>query len=361
MLRFLTSLLRSCSGKDYLVVLELLAAWVPTQPGLAIGVGQMSFGFGWIFFSSFFEYLLQHFQCSTAFLITSVFLAVPSAACVMVMKWPCAKRSAEQNVSDVNANRELRNILIPWRRLPFILPFWNYVGVIFVGQIGYALIPYFFSIGNSFGKSMDEAVTSFEVAILCSTVARPVIGILADSLKWGNGSFSIASKNVISLLFILQMLSFIGLISFSQSSNYTGFVVCASVTFVVFSGIAVEAPILARDMFSPVNSSLVFGVGASIAMGFGEFLAGEMMAAVDSASSIEGFGPAKYDLFYVLSIGICIFGLMFCIMLQKYAPPCQSTGTNSAFISIGNAGDRTKEGKRIMNADAMKAFYGAVP
>lgn len=347
-------------GIYYLVCLELLAAWVPSRPGLAVGIGQMSFGLGSIFFSSFFEYLLQRFQCSTTFLIAAMVLGVPSAANVFLMEWPCEDESAEETESDFTDRTNRQGTVISWRKLPLFLPFWYYVLSILAGQVGFAFIPYFFKIGSSFGQSTDAVVLSFQIAILCSTIARPFLGLLADALKWGSGPFSHAAKNLTFLLLATQLAALLGLVSFSTSSNFIGFVVCSCFILIVFAGSAVGAPVLGRDMFGTVNSALVFGIGTSVAMGCGEFIFGVLMGAIDSAASAERVGPAKYNLFYMLSAAVSVFGIMSCTMIRTYIPPSSGANANPDIVRWAKDENRTNTDDRL-DVDGIKTFYGAVP
>lgn len=317
----------------------------------------MCFGLGCAFFSSFFEYLLRNFRCSTAFLITAAALAAPSASCIGLLKWPSGPGPLQENVSE-NTLKDEHHLVIPWTKLPFLLPFWYYVASIFAGQVGYAFIPYFFKIGRSFGKSTDVLVNSFQVAILLSTISRPFVGMLSDSLKWGHGFFGMGSKNVLIILLILQLTAFVCLVSFS---TFLGFVVCSCIVLVVFSGVAVESSILARDMFTPVNSSLVFGFGASIAMGFGEFGTGEIMAAVDNAPAFEVSGASKYHPFYMLSAALSVFGLLSCFMLQKHAPLCCSSEASEFLSGVQTCSTMEERERVIGKGGILKKSYSSMP
>lgn len=340
--------------EDYLISLELLAAWSPARPGLAVGLGNLAYGLGTIAFSGLFEYLLERVKCSTALFITGIALVFFSAPSIALLSWPCKKCSTQGGFPESYADVDDEGELISWRKLPFLIPFWHYVLAIFAGQTGYAFIPYFFNIGRSFGMSSTTVIRSYQIAITCSTVFRLLVGVLSDCLKWGNGFFSIGSKNVTLLLFIMQSFSYIALISFSQTLNYDGFVFSASVILMVFAGVAVESAVLARDIFSPSNSSLIFGVGASIAMGIGEVMSGKIMAAVDLSARSAELSPEKYNMFYVIGVVLSIQGFLVCIMLRRYKAPRRSIVTYSETVLNGVTALKADE------ASSLSTLYGAV-
>lgn len=324
----------SSFDKDYILALELLATWSPSRPGLAVGVGHLGFGLGTIAFAEFFEVLLKHFPCGIAFAITSGILLISSISSIAWISWPCEPRNFQTVQSEGNDAIEGQCEVISLKKLPFIQLFWYYVLAIFAGQTGFAFIPYFFDIGRSFGRSSSTVVRSYQLATACATVFRLVSGFLSDILKRNDGFYSIGSKNVTLLLFILQFLSYVFLIVFSRGLNYWGFVFCASAILMVFAGISVESAILARDIFSPLNASLIFGTGGSIAMGAGEVFFGKLMEYVDQRARSGSALPEKYNWFYITGIVFSIQGFVSSMILKIYTVPRNRIENKELYGSI---------------------------
>lgn len=165
--------------------------------------------------------------------------------------------------------------------------------------------------GNAFGKPSNLIVLCFQVASVLSTIFRLVVGILMDRMKIGTGIFSKASKNVMALVLIIQTMLFFALPGISSGHHFGAFLIASTGIMVMFAAGAVCACGLARDMFGEENSTLVFGVGATIALSFGEFVAGSLI------TTLRGWRYGlkdirEFNMFYMVAgvvnaVGVIVF------------------------------------------------------
>lgn len=297
---------------------------MPSHSGLAVGCGQMAFAFGTMVFSQIFQSLLRYFHIDSVFYITAALLFIPSAVSCMFLSWPREPAYEAYGTEDDFLLHEQEAKTISIREMLRLPVFWCYVSTILASQAAFAFYPYFFKLGAAFGSSEQAIVNSFEIVLLVSTISRPFIGVVADKLKWGHGHFSIGPKNMMTLFLFVQMIIFVLMIQFSHSGNFDGFVVAASVIFIVYSSGGCGAALLARDVFGAKNSSLVFGLGAGFGFGFGEFLSGELMSVIDSVNNARGPTQCRYIPFYVIAILWSLIGLVSCAVMQKHGSKLSS-------------------------------------
>lgn len=300
--------------------------------------------FGAMFFSVLYELLIELFGCLSALYLSTASLVLVTAAVSFFLKWPPASFSegAEQHVGSEARSQQP----ISLRRLPSIPAFWLYVFVIVTADAGFVFIPYFFKVGGSFGRPMHVLVNLFGAAFLVSALTRPLVGFMADSFRHGEGRFSIASKNSVVMLLFLQTGLFLVLIPTSFFGNFIASILCITLLFVLFTSMGCVAPILARDLFGPTNSALVFGAGGVIGFGVGEYVAAKMMSVVVGIGLDEGSSPSLYIPFYVICVFWSVGGLMCSLMLTKcseafdsaeYSDPIESLSVvENGTIVLGN-------------------------
>eukprot|EP00177_Eucheuma_denticulatum_P006391 GFKZ01011665.1.p1 GENE.GFKZ01011665.1~~GFKZ01011665.1.p1 ORF type:complete len:542 (+),score=39.02 GFKZ01011665.1:303-1928(+) len=327
-LQFIVSLQAIPLGLYYVICLEILAACSPSRPGLLIGTGQLAFGLGGLTFAAIFHSLVEHFDIKSMFRISGTVLFLPSLLSSIFLSWPHndqAVRPDTESLWNTFTTQEQHKLIerkldspIPWKRLLVLKSFWCYMIIIMAAQSGFAFYPYFFKIGMSFGFSDAAVVGYFQIVLFISTVLRPLGGIMSDSLRWGGGRFSVGPRNTMVVLLLFQIIMFAALIQVSYNVDFFGFVVATAGVLFVFSAGACGPALMAREIFGPENSALVFGMGGGIAMGMGEFISGELMAFVDWSDESEFSGPSKYVDFYAISIVFSVLGLLCCALMQTY-------------------------------------------
>ncbi|KAI0563809.1 MFS transporter [Gracilaria domingensis] len=314
------SMLYSCVA-DYLVGVELAAAWLPRHAGLAIGFCQMSFGLGSIVFTEIFSRLQNSINIEAAIFVTSAILSTPGLATCMLVEWPQESLSLPRTSPDSDSEDNALNRQeaadgrpISWKLLPKLPLFWLYVVTISAAQAGYMFIPYFFDIGHSFNESMIVTVRCFQAINLLGTAFRPLVGSVCDALKRPSGPFFIGTKNFAICLLALQLVMFIALIPISHMGWFGAFAICSGLTVILFAAAACLSALLARELFGRNNSALIFGVGGSVAMGSGEFFA---VYAMEQLASRTVSGPAAYNSYYYFAIVWTIVGLVASLFLCK--------------------------------------------
>lgn len=334
-----------CNGRfpDFLVPLELLAAWMPNRPGLAVGCGQTAFGLGTMFFSGVFESFIARFGVIYAVYLSVVVLMAPGLLVSFLLQWPpLEQRSSHQSSAESSDGAEAEVRTITLRKLLRLSMFWLCVFSIMVSQTGFVFISYFFQIGLSFNQSMHSLVKVFEIISFLSAFSRSFTGMLADCFKWGRGFFSLGSKNVMVCALASQTLLFVMLIIFSNSYNFTGFAVAAGLIVTTLATGECLSALLMRDIFGSQNSSVAFGAGASIGFGAGCFIPPLWFTAIRSHMESLEVSPSAYNLFYLICIFWSIAGFTATVTLSRYTPEIVSRDAKKPQpLSTGSTGDTT--------------------
>lgn len=293
---------------------------MPERPGLAVGCGQMAFGMGAIVFSSVFNALLKAVGCVNALYVTAALWSIPALLSTLCIEWPppdSGGGGGGGGASDSSGDElSLKPVKISWKVLPFLPSVWLYMGVAFTIQAEFGLVPYFFKIGHSFNKPMHTLVDAFQIANLLGTAGRLFAGILADSLGCGWGHLFSGAKNLMVILMALQTILFFSLSPLSAAGNFDGFMVVVLLLFIVSGAGACDAAVLARDLFSPANSSIMFGVGAGLTMGIGEAVSAGLLSFVDGMHSSADTIPSSYNVYYFIG-GWWSFGGLLCILFVE--------------------------------------------
>lgn len=288
-----------------------------------MGAGQMVAGLGTICFTVLYDRLITSGGCINAIYLGTVLLIALIALTSLFIEWPSSSlpdisdREAGHYASAPASPDEFPGNVLPWYHIVQRARFWHYVFVTITSQTGFVFIPYYFKVGLSFARPMDVLVRSFEMSFLVAALTRPFAGLLSDALKSGQGQLSMGSKNTMSLLLFLQAALFLLLIPVSNAASYTGLVVIVALIYIMFSTGECVSPVLARDMFSPANSSLVFGGGGSLAYGLGEVLSTRMMAIVVPSDSNGNSPPSSYNRYYFICFLWTMAGLAASLMLSK--------------------------------------------
>lgn len=317
----------------FILSLELLAAWSPQHPGLAVGLGEMVSMFGAMVFSALYEVLIKRLGCLSALYLSTTWLFLVTFAASFFLKWPPAAFSDDPEQREISEARSQQ--CISWQRLLLIPAFWLYVFVVVIGQTGFVFIPYFFTVGLSFGRPMHVLVNWFGVACLASGLTRPFAGIMSDSFKHGEGRFSIASKNTAVVMLFSQAGLFMLLIPTSFFGYFTASMVCISLLLITFTSMECVALMLARQLFGLANSALVFGAGGFIGFGLGEYIPTKLMSVVIATGPGGGSSPSRYIPFYVLCVFWSAGGLMGSLLMTRCNRTFDAAAYSDTMESLG--------------------------
>lgn len=323
----------------YLTALELAAAWVPHNPGIAIGICQMAYGFGAVVFSDVFSRFESIMNPTEAVYATSALISLPILASVMLVEWPPVSLILPHTESEETTliNRSDDGILLSWKILPRLPVFWLYIFTVSSAQAGEAFYPYFFDIGHSYHVPMQVQVWCFQIVNVLSTICRPFAGGFYERLQTRIGSESSARVSLMALLGT-QFLAFLLL---TLIPSYGAFVLFGCLVVVLFAAGSCVAMMAARDLFGTKNSALVFGVAGSLAMGIGECIAVTTMKLLGGGSEISSHTSMNY---YDFAAIWTAFGLTGCFFLRKCREAFhQSTSVPVSYNSVIVITDRKSE------------------
>lgn len=293
-------------GTFYFLCTELLGAWVPRRRGLAVGCGQASFGLGTIVFSTVFSVLVHQLGAATAIWCAGMLLGIPALLATMFLSWPksspipgdveCRSNEIRMDSSMAGRKVELKALL----RDP---PFWQYLALVFCSQTGFAMVPFFFEMGDSYGGKPSTVVLFFQICNAIGTAARLGSGMLSDMLSSGSTS---GARKLMIILLALQTMAF-GALALTHESRFTVFAICSILLFVAFAGGACACAVLARDLYGTTNSGTVYAFGAGLAIGFGESIAAQVVTITLNNASI-GMGAAKFSSAFWVLTACSLFG-----------------------------------------------------
>lgn len=278
---------------------------MPHCPGLAIGIGQMSFGIGTIAFSGIFEQLTKTLGTVPAIHASALALATATWLTVPFMQWPAGADTPKECVN----TQTFKGVKISTKRLPFLRDFWLYMGTVFTSQVGFALVPFYFEMSADFGVSQQRAVLLFQLTNSVTTVARLCAGALAD--RYG-------SRRLIFVLLGFQVALYAIMAASACAHAFTAFACGALGVLVVFSSVASVSAVFARDLFGPMNSAVVFGVGAGVTMGLGESISVTLAGAL-AADIPRAVGPVRFNLYFAIAAIVSAAGTL-CAWAAKPCP-----------------------------------------
>eukprot|EP00177_Eucheuma_denticulatum_P004573 GFKZ01008321.1.p1 GENE.GFKZ01008321.1~~GFKZ01008321.1.p1 ORF type:complete len:557 (+),score=27.74 GFKZ01008321.1:135-1805(+) len=338
------SLLGNPFNLYFLLPIEILAEWMPARPGLAIGCGQTAFGLGTMYFSGLFELFIDRFGCIRAVCVVATLLGALATFISFLLKWPPREYTSAFRAPTDNLEPMPSANAISVAHFLQLRSFWLCVLSIMTTQVGYAFIAYFFQLGLTFGQDMHSLVRLFEAISLLTAFARPLLGMMVDRLKWGEGLFSMGSRNMLTLAMGIQAVTLFTLIPVSNMRYFPGFAVGAAVLLLVVAAGECVAGVLMRDVFGSENSSLMLGAGASIGFGVGAFIPTVILQLTTFAGAGMETRPSTFNLFYLMSMLWSVVGLWSTISISTRETP--DGGVN---VDINN---KTKTGGMVVDSGA---------
>lgn len=246
--------------------------------------------------------------------IAALVLTVPCLLSALFLEWPPQYTSSVPNDTLDFDPPETSEISLTLSQLPSMPSFWLYTFATVAAQAGFAFIPFYFDMGQAFGAEMSVILATFQISSMLSALCKPFVGLCIDKVKTHRGFFSLGSKNMMLIFMMLQTFSFFLLIPVTVRQNFSQFVLLVGMLLIVFAGSACCPSTLAREQFGNVNSSLILGVGGSLALGLGEFITATLVALSVQCSGNEQ-GPLAYIVFYLIAALWSLCGVVSCIFL----------------------------------------------
>lgn len=334
-------------SKDYLLGNELLMAWVPRRKGLAIGFGQFSLGLGTILFTQAFNKLISAVGVCTALVYIGGGLALLSLVPTGLLIWPDEDSSHCGNAMETARKKEVtasissesfpllchpytehhgikstpkRAVRLSWRQIVKSSDFWHYIVIVLTAGASYAFNPFYYKLGLLFSKPMERLIRLFQITDIIATILSLVASSVTDILHTSQGYWFSGARNLILIFLSAQTILFSWMTWLTRQRNFWGFLIVKSLLKIVMTCHGGCASFLARDFFGAPNSCLVFGLGAGLALGFGEGISVWLMSAVENfAHSRNGpnLVPEDYNPFFVIAGVWTLLGLVCTIMIQK--------------------------------------------
>lgn len=311
-------------GVLYPLVIELLFSWMPDAPGTAVGLGQLSFGFGSIFSAWVYHMLISIYGVGQALCVSAIVSGIVSFVASMFISWnPNSNKKTFEGVDETRERTALLQnpeIRIPWSKLIISYQFWLYIVVVLTAGASYAFIPYYFKLGRLFGATPSELIWYFQLTSLAATVFGMVSSMWTEKLSVGtNGPFSSGARNLMGLFLIFQTIFMGSLIWISQKQQFGLFVIAIAILKMIMASHAGCAVLVARDVFGEVNSCIVFGIGGGLALGGGEGLSAATMTLVESwIAGTDGRPiPGDYNAFYIIATVWSVIGTLCLVLLRR--------------------------------------------
>lgn len=304
-------------GVYYLLATEMLIVWMPDRTGLAVGVGNTAFGLGSIFSAWVFDRLLDMMNVQYAMVCTA-----GAVACIMgisspLLVWPESSEKEEgYDEEEISLLNGISARKLGWRRLVKLPSFWLYIMAVLTAGASYAFIPYFFKLGLQFGVGRRPLLILFQLASALCVAFGMGVSMCTEHFR-GTGVLSSGARNVMAGLLVVQTILFGVVLWSTTTGRFIPFVAAVTALKMIMSSHAGCAALLAHDMFGKVNSAIVYGFGAGVALGGGEGISAATMAAVEQwhASHVEG--PAGYTIFYALAAVWSAVGLVSAMLIYK--------------------------------------------
>lgn len=301
----------------YLTCLQVLIVWFPNNSGVAVGVGNAAFGLGTVGLTELFSILIARTSHVTAIYLASAILGAGAVLPAMLMRLPSRHEipvPEEQSSLLQEHDREER---LPWYTLARLPNFWFYIFAVFSTSVTYMLNPYYFKLGQLFNRPLDELVLYFNISNLVATFCGLFITALTDVAGFGTGFFFSGSRNIMTVFMMVQALVLLLSIIVNNTLNFTAFVVIKALMKVIVTCHIGCAVLLAKDMFGPVNSCIVFGFGAGLALGSGEAASAWLMATVEAVFQPIS-APSDYNAFYWIAAIWSTLGLISVVAVKKH-------------------------------------------
>lgn len=133
-------------GVLYPLVTELFFSWLPEASGTAVGLGQLSFGFGSIFTARSYNILTQRCGVEQVLCVSAILVALASSTPRLYISGnPSSKKETFEEIDETQERHLLetsQNDRLPCTKLITPHTFWLYIVIILIAGASYAFIPY---------------------------------------------------------------------------------------------------------------------------------------------------------------------------------------------------------------------------
>lgn len=228
---------------------------------------------------------------------------------------------------------------VSWKQVLLLVAFWQYLLTALTSGASFAFNPYFYKLGQAFGKEQWELVRLFQVTEIIGTILGVAVAILTDVLHTKDGYGFSGSRNMSIGFLLVQTVLFVVCAIASSHNAFWTFLAAMCVLKVVMLCHEGVAALLAKDFFGTSNTVIVFGFGAGLSLGVGEGLSAWTMSIVESLArhshaAVRQLTPDAYNPFYIAAAVYSFAGLLCATCMARPAIifPKHSDSTYSSTI-----------------------------
>lgn len=321
-------------------------------------MGQLAWGSGSVSCTQIFAALLANYGVYRALIFSSLLLAILSIPAVLFSQYPPhpiqPTFSPDVNTestfllpetSTIDVDKTVGNS-VSWKRMLTFPTFWLYLLTGLTSGASFAFNPYFYKLGQAFGRDQWELVRLFQITEIVGTLLGVAIAVLTDVLHTKDGYFFSGSRNMSIGFLSIQTVLFLVCAAASSTRSFYTFLAAVCVLKVVMLCHEGISALLAKDFFGTANTVIVFGFGAGLALGVGEGLSAWTMSFLESLErhfrgDVRQLTPDAYNSFYIVSAIWSFIGLVCAIILTRpaeifprqsvppYNPSTSSTSSSS--------------------------------
>lgn len=322
------------TGVAYMTGIHTLLSWLPTRPALAMSFCSASYGMSQFVLAPLLSVAILELGVEVTLLWTAVIMCVITIVTLCSVRYPSWEESIHiaSSIPPVTGNEMSQgsegDALIPsddqassslskvdWKSIFCSRSFAIYMLVLLFGRAAYALLPFFFELGASFGVPAHVVVIMFQVLSACAIVYSFLSNALIDNLSQSGQS---VVQQAFVAIFIFQAFLFLCLYIFSATKWSTLAMLTTAALIILLESQTSLGVILGREVFGVRNCTAVYGVAGGLSIGIGEGLFTWVMGLVEK-SNLQSSTPRSlvFEDFFLLSFGASILGAICVIAIQK--------------------------------------------
>lgn len=326
LLRLSTLLLTVPLGMAYMLVIETLLAWLPSNPGLAMSFVSGGFGLSQFCLSPALSIAIALAGLRAALVLTAVFSFLATFVSLRYLSFPTEKDIAaiglpasapEANIellSSSAATGSMSDNILTWGRLLRMPQFYLYIIASFTGRTAQSLFPYYFKLGDVFGLSASTVIFGFQALSLIGVFYAFAGNSLLERLSSPHRS---AVRPLLTIVFFAQAALFALMVPVSNAVNGWAALLITSCLIIMLESQTAFGVILARDVFGNKNSALVFGVAGGLSFGVGASFFTGLLAFIEQSEGSKVSTPATFIMFWPLAACASLIGGLCVLSLRK--------------------------------------------
>lgn len=297
-------------------------------------MGQLAWGAGSVSCTQIFSALLANYGVHRALIFSSLLLVILSVPAALFSRYPphpiqptvsphikTESTFLLPDTSTIEVDRTVGNS-VSWKRVLTFPTFWLYLLTGLTSGASFAFNPYFYKLGQAFGRDQWELVRLFQITEIVGTLLGVAIAVLTDVLHTKDGYLFSGSRNMSIGFLLIQTILFLVCATASSTRSFYTFLFAVCILKVVMLCHEGISALLAKDFFGTANTVIVFGFGAGLALGIGEGLSAWTMSFLESLErhfrgGARHLTPDAYNSFYIVAALWSFIGLVCAIVMTR--------------------------------------------